>query len=67
MAFATGEWEGHGPGHDCAWCVLEREIRLYPKYSTTDGLMAAWFAKAAIDRWWRPPQTRAARRDINLR
>jgi len=66
-AFASGEWEGHGTGHDCAWCVLEREIRLYPKYSTSDGLMSMWFAKAAIDRFYRPPQSKSARRDHNVR
>jgi len=66
-AFPSGEWEGHETGHDCAWCVLSREFRLYPKYSTSDGIMATWFCKAAIDRWWRPGSSRSAKRDHNVR
>ncbi len=49
-------WEGHKSSCVCAWCVWSREFSLYPKSPTTDGIMATWFAKTAIDRWmWMQP------------
>lgn len=62
----AGEWEGHEQGHDCSWCVFNREFSLYPKYGTTDGVMATWFAKTAIDKWGNR-RPRGARGDLNAR
>jgi hypothetical protein len=66
-AWPSGEWEGHGQGHDCSWCLLKREFTLFPKYSTFDGIMATWFTKAAIDKWGSIPRGARARRDWNRR
>jgi hypothetical protein len=46
-----GEFEGHPPNCACDWCRLVAEIRGYPKYSSTDGLMALWFARDALAKW----------------
>lgn len=66
-SFPSGEWEGHPEGHDCSWCVFFRQFSLYPKYSTTDGVMAAWFCKSAIDQWGNRRIAGDGRRDLNMR
>ena len=66
-AWPAGEWEGHPPGCTCSWCVLKREFSLFPKYSTTDGVMSCLFAKTAIDKWGAVRRGPRERRDWNRR
>lgn len=45
------EFEGHPPTCPCDWCRLNNEVKNYPKYSSTDGVMALWFARDALAKW----------------
>jgi hypothetical protein len=45
------EFEGHPPDCACSWCRLVTEFRSYPFGSSTDGVMAFWFARDALAKW----------------
>jgi hypothetical protein len=45
------EFEGHDPNCACDWCRIVREIKTYPRGSSTDGVMAKWFARDALAKW----------------
>lgn len=49
--FPHQEWEGHDPSCSCDWCRLSREFSMYPKAATSDGVMATWFARDALNKW----------------
>lgn len=59
------EYEGHPTTCVCDWCHFDREFRQYPRGATTDGVMAAWFARDAISKW--APRNIGARVRGNLR
>lgn len=58
------EWEGHPPGCTCDWDRWATEFKLYPKGGTTDGVMASWFARDALNKWgkttWGGPRLRVS-------
>lgn len=66
--FPYQEWEGHDPSCQCNWDRLEREFSMYPQGATTDGIMAVWFARDAINKW-APVQATSGSRigNLNLR
>lgn len=45
------EWETHDPTCQCDWNRWSREMSMYPKAGTSDGVMAAWFARSALNQW----------------
>lgn len=45
----AAEWEGHAPSCSCGWCTWHREFEEYPMGSTTDQVMASWFARQALN------------------
>lgn len=47
----ASEFEGHPATCLCSWCHWVREFKDYPMAATSDGVMATWFAREAIDRW----------------
>lgn len=47
----SSQWVSHGTTCVCSWCVWRNQIRLYPRGSATDGVMATWFANSAILRY----------------
>lgn len=66
----SAEWAGHKTTCVCSWCVWRNQIRLYPRASATDGVMATWFALSAITRYshfLRQQQRRSALGNLNLR
>jgi hypothetical protein len=49
------EYRHHPPGHHeahppCGWCRFDHEFRFHPLFSTSDLVMATWFARQAIER-----------------
>lgn len=47
----AAEFEGHPVTCLCGWCTWVSEVKDYPMGSTTDTVMAQWFAREAISRW----------------
>lgn len=51
-------WEIYLPDHgivcDCAWCVWAEEMRGHPAATSTDCVMACWFAREGIRRFKKP-------------
>lgn len=45
------EYEGHPTTCVCDWCMLDQQMRDYPRAKATDGPMALWFARDAIIKW----------------
>jgi hypothetical protein len=44
----SGEFYHHDVGCRCDWCRWRAEVMNYPNYTTSDGLMAMWFAWNAL-------------------
>ena len=49
----SSEWTGHVSTCECDWCHWKREFTMYPKFSSSDGVMATWFARDALNKWGR--------------
>jgi hypothetical protein len=49
--FASSAWKDHESTCTCGWCHFAREVAMYPRYPTWDGVMAMWFARDAINKW----------------
>lgn len=62
--FPYAEWEGHPATCLCDWCRLAREIIDYPNAAQSDGVMALWFARDALNKW--APRSNNGRRLGNL-
>ncbi len=49
--FPGGEWEGHESTCPCHWCRFKEEVKNYPVFATSDGVMAWWFSRDALAKW----------------
>jgi hypothetical protein len=63
----SSEFEGHPPGCVCDWCRIKTEVENYPKGSSTDGLMALFFARDAANKWAPRPGSGRGIGNINVR
>lgn len=43
------EFEGHSVDCPCNWCRFDKEFRFHPLYSSSDLVMATWFARQGIE------------------
>lgn len=50
-SIASSAWSGHQSTCLCSWCAWRRQIKMYPRGSATDAVMATWFANSAIQRY----------------